>query len=268
MRAHLVTLTTDIGPVYAAQMKAVLLHYVPPERIVDLTHDVAAHQVGEAAFLLLHMAAGFPKGTVHLAVVDPGVGGLRAPVAVRCRDGSHLVGPDNGLLDPLARALGVAQVVRLAPERVRPGRTVSRTFEGRDLFAPAAGRIALGTPIARIGDPWTLRRLDLPNADRRPDGAAGVVLHADRFGNLITNVPGSWAPPVGTQVRLGIAGRTRRLRVYETYEAMPPRGLGLLISSYGVVELAEREGPAADRLGAGVGDPVVLRWRAGQRRRK
>jgi S-adenosylmethionine hydrolase len=258
--ARLVTLSTDIGAVYAAQMKAVLLRYVAPGQVIELTHELPAHQVGEAAFLLRHMAGGFPKGTVHVAVVDPGVGGARAPVAVRCRDGSHLVGPDNGVLGPLSDHLGVAKVVRLRPELVRPGAAVSPTFEGRDLFAPAAGRIAQGTPVGRLGDPWKLRRYRIPRPRRLDRGAQGVVLHVDHFGNLITNLPSSWGPALGTEIRVRLAGRARRLRRYRTYEEMPASGAGVLASSFGVLELSVRERRAADRLRASVGDALELTW--------
>jgi hypothetical protein len=262
MAARLVTLSGDVGAAYAAQMKAVLLRYVGAYRIVDLDLDLPAHRIAEAAFLLRHMAGDFPAGTVHLAVVDPGVGGVRAPVAVRCRDGSHLVGPDNGLLDPLARHLGVSAVVRLDPARVRSGPPVSATFEGRDLFAPAAGRIARGTSIVRLGRPWPLAALDSPGPLRRPDGASGLVVHADRFGNLVTNVPTGWAPPVGALVRVRLGGRRLFVRRQRTYEAMGSGELGLLGSSFGLLELAVREGRAADRLHAASGDPVELKWPA------
>jgi len=268
MRSRLVTLTSDIGSVYSAQMKGILLQYVGAERIVELANDLPAHRIGEAAFLFRHMAAAFPRGTVHVAVVDPGVGGARAPVAVRCRDGTHLVGPDNGVLDPLARHLGVASVVRLSPEGVRPAASVSPTFEGRDLFAPAAGRIALGTPISRLGDPWKLLRFELPEARRSPEGAEGVVIHADRFGNLITNVPSAWTAGSGTQILARVGGRARTLRHVRTYEELPERAIGLLGSSFGVLEIAVREGRATERLGATVGDAVELWWPSRRQTRK
>ena len=115
MRKRLVTLTTDVGAAYAAQMKGVLARALPPGTVVDLVLDLRPHAIEEAAFLLRHMAPTFPPGTVHVAVVDPGVGGRRAPIAVACREGSFLVGPDNGVLGPLAEVLGVRRVVRLEP---------------------------------------------------------------------------------------------------------------------------------------------------------
>ena len=258
--SRLVTLSSDIGSLYAAQVRAALLGYVPAERIVDITHELPAHQIREAAFLVRHIAARFPPGTVHVVIVDPGVGGTRAPVAVRCRDTSALVGPDNGVLYPLAHELGIADAVRLEPGRVSPGSSVSATFEGRDLFAPAAGRLAQGVALARLGVPWKLDRLELPEARRVPGGARGEVLHVDRFGNLITNVPSAWAPGPGAQVQVQIGEHDLRTQQFVTYEAMPPQGLGLVGSSFGLLELSVREGRAADRLGVVPGAGVVLRW--------
>ena len=165
----LVTLTTDVGWAYAAQMKAVLYRALPDATVVDLTHEIRPHAVAEAAFLLRHMARGFPRGAVHLAVVDPGVGGRRAPIAIRTREGAHLVGPDNGVLWPLAEELGFRAAVRLDPARVVARRGLSRTFEGRDLFAPAAARIAGGTPIGTLGRPIRPVPLTLARPRQRPD---------------------------------------------------------------------------------------------------
>lgn len=259
MRApRLVTLTSDVGAAYAAQMKAVLLQRLPPGHIIDIAHDLPAHGIPEAAFLLRQIAPAFPSGTVHLVIVDPGVGGRRAPVAVACRDGSTLVGPDNGVLEPTARRLGVARVVRLDPQRVVPDRPVSATFEGRDLFAPAAARIATGTPLGRMGEPAALRALRLPEPRRTPRGVDGEVLHVDRFGNAVTNIPTAWWPEEGPLL-LRIADRRRRAVRQRTYADLPPRQLGVLGSSFGTLEIAVREGRAADRGGLGVGRPVALR---------
>lgn len=255
----LVTLTTDIGWAYAAQMKAVLYRALPTVRVVDLAHDLAPHRVGEAAFLLRHMAAGFPAGTVHVAVVDPGVGSARAAVAVACSDGSRLVGPDNGVLSPLAAHLGLRRCVRLSRERVAPGARGSATFDGRDLFAPAAARLAGGAPLDELGTPFDLEAKPIPTAVHRHGGVDGTVLHVDRFGNLITNVePGALPPGVRrVVVRFG-RGRPRILPFVRTYSDLAPGRLGLLNSSFGLLEVAAREASAADRCHAGPGDPLRL----------
>lgn len=265
-RTALVTLTTDIGSVYAAQLKAVLYRYVPPGHVVDLTHDVAAHDLVEGAFLLRQMAAGFPRGTVHLAIVDPGVGGQRAPLAVRCADGSHLVGPDNGLLAPLAQRLGAPETFELEPPRLRlDGSSISPTFEGRDLFAPAAGMLATGVRVETLARPHPLTPLALPEPVRSGHGISGEVLHIDRFGNLISNVPTPW---IGARTRtlaiqLG-ARRAVRLPRVRTYEELPAGSLGVLGSSFGTLEVSARESSAAELLGARLHQPLRFRPAATQ----
>jgi S-adenosylmethionine hydrolase len=257
-RPRVVTLISDTGSVYAAQMKAVLLRYVGAARIVDVAHDLPAHSVEEAAFLLDHVGSRFPPGTVHLAVVDPGVGGPRAPIAIRCRDGSLLVGPDNGILAPLAVRLGDPKAYRLDPARVVPGGTLSATFEGRDLFAPAAGRLARGHPVTRLGRPVPFVRYMLPPATRARGWIRGEILHEDRFGNLITNVPTGWLPRVPSTVGSRWGRRRVALARRRTYSDLPPRSAGLVGSSFGTLELCVREGSAARTLRLGVGDRVVF----------
>jgi S-adenosylmethionine hydrolase len=265
----LITLTTDIGAAYAAQMKGVLYRTVPPGVVVDLAHDLPAHAVREGAFLFRHMARTFPAGTVHVALVDPGVGGLRAPLAIQCRDGSRLVGPDNGVLMPLARELGFGSAHRIVPGPRFPEGRRSSTFDGRDLFAPAAARLAGGTPVAALGPRHAPVDLKLPVPHRRGEAATGELVHVDRFGNLITNLPAAWRPASGT-VRFRLSrGPFRTLRCVEAYSDLDFDEVGVLASSFGLVEVARREGPAAEVLGAVSGDPVAFRWdRAGSPSRR
>jgi S-adenosyl-L-methionine hydrolase (adenosine-forming) len=258
----LVTLSSDVGSAYAAQMKAVLLRGLPPERIVDLAHDLPAHGIREAAFVVRVMAAGFPAGTVHLVVVDPGVGGHRAPIVVACRDGSRLVGPDNGVLMPLATALGLASAYRIDPDRIASTpRRVGTTFDGRDLFAPVAARLAKGASPASVGPPIRPTPLALPSPRRRADGAAGEVVHVDHFGNLITNVPSAWVPRGTARLRLRLrSGTPRSLPWVNSYAAMGKGRTGVLGSSFGTIELAVGEGRAVDRFRSRIGDAVGLAW--------
>src|SRR5580658_8171688 len=121
-------------------MKGALLRGAPNVPLVDLTHDLPRHQIAEAAFVLRAMCTSFPPGTIHVAVVDPGVGGSRAGLAIRCREGSVLVGPDNGVLAPLAREIGDPEAYRLDPRKFAPPTRVGTTFDGRDLFARADAR--------------------------------------------------------------------------------------------------------------------------------
>jgi S-adenosylmethionine hydrolase len=262
-RFPLVTLTTDIGWAYAAQIKAAVARSAPQVRVVDVAHDVRPQGVREAAFVLGHLAPQFPAGTIHVAVVDPGVGSSRAPLAIRCRDGSFLVGPDNGVLALAADALGGGSAVRLEPRRLSPGGQSSPTFEGRDLFGPAAAALAVGRKMASLGRAATWMPLRLGRS--RWTGASGVgeVVYVDVFGNAITNLSSDRLPKRLRSVRGRFAGgRVRRIPVARTYADLPEGGLGLLGSSFGYLELAERGGSAARRLGVSSGDPVELTWAA------
>ena len=261
LRPRLITLTSDLGSAYAAQMKAVLVHRLRPGQVVDLAHDLRPHAVGEAAFLLRSMAGGFPPGTVHVAVIDPGVGGRRAPIAIECADGSTLVGPDNGVLLPLAEQLGRPRAYRIDPQRLDARGRIGTTFDGRDLFAPTAARLARGTPAHRLGVRIQPHHYAVPAAVRTRSGGRGEVLHVDRFGNLITNLPTEWLPRGArrVEVRLG-RGARRTLPVASSYEALGRGGVGVLGSSFGLLEVSESEGSAARRLRAVVGTPAEVTW--------
>jgi hypothetical protein len=234
---------------------------VPPERILDLAHDLPAHGVREAAFLLREMARGFPPRTVHLVVVDPGVGGRRRPVAIATNSGPILVGPDNGVLFPLAKELGIRRAYRIEPAKLPDKPRVGTTFDGRDLFAPAAALLARGTSPSALGPAMHLTPYLIPRAGRTRDGARGEVLHVDRFGNLITNVPSRWAGTRLARLEIAVGSlRSRSVPVTASYESLGAGALGVLRSSFGLLEVAVGEGRASDRLQAGVGTPVVLAW--------
>lgn len=256
--ARWVTLTTDFGSVYSAQVKGVLAARAPRARLMELASDLPAHGIAESAFLLAHMAFGFPRGTVHLAVTDPGVGGARAPLVLRCPGETFLVGPDNGLLVPLADRLGGGKGYRIDRERVGGPDRPSVTFDGRDLFAPAAALLANGRSVRSFASPCSYRRYDVPVPARSDGSISGEVLHIDRFGNVVTNVPSAWVVPGERHsVRLG-GGAARTLPVVRTYGELPGREIGLLGSSFGTLELSQQAGPAAGRLGARVGTRVRI----------
>ena len=241
-------------------MMAALADRRPPGTVVDLTHDLRPHDVLEAGFLVRAMAERFPAGSVHVVVVDPGVGGTRAPVIIRCRDGSFLVGPDNGVLFPLAEALGRGQAYRIDPERLVARPRIGTTFDGRDLFAPAAAGLASGTPPRCLGEPVSLRGPAPPSPRRTLAGGSGVVVHVDRFGNIITNVPSGWLPR-GTGRAYARCGRAAgAVPVATSYEGGRRDELLLLRSSFGTLELAVNRGRAVDRLRVRTGDPVRFAW--------
>ena len=244
----IVTLLTDFGTAdgYVAEMKGVLLAQAPDAVLVDVSHDVPAHDVESGRLALARYWRRFPEGTVHLCVVDPGVGSARAGLAVES-DGRWLVGPDNGLLSPALLMAGARVVTLEVPAQAAP------TFHGRDVFAPAAAALASGAPLDSLGHPMlapVVRRT--PEARRREDGSiAGEVITVDRFGNVVTNCLGLRGGSIE------VAGRT--LAIARTYADAMSGALTALCGSNGLIEVAVRDGSAAAMLGIGRGAPVVYR---------
>ena len=244
----LVTLLTDFGTAdgYVGEMKGVLCSSAPEAALVDIAHDVAPQDVDGARLVIARYWRRFPAGTVHLVVVDPGVGSSRAAIAVES-EGRFLVGPDNGVLSPALLHAGARCVELPVPAGA------SATFHGRDVFAPAAAALARGTPLDSLGEVRTspvVRRT--PEAVRRDDGGiAGVVLAVDRFGNAVTNLV-SWR---GGSVEVN----GRRLPLVRTYGDVEAGSAAALVGSSGLVEIAVRDGSAAAMLGLKRGSAVVLR---------
>lgn len=265
---RVITLLTDFGwqDAYVGTMKGVILSINPHAQIVDLTHEVAAQDVEAAAFLLHGAYRYFPAGTVHVVVVDPGVGGERRGLAGRM--GEHFfVAPDNGALSwVLADAPSCEMVELKNAEYFLP--RVSRTFHGRDVFAPVAAHLSLGVPLTVFGPPVTDPvRFDVPQPVVVENQLTAQVIHVDRFGNLITNVTDETLTRWQEQADIVIEIAGQRIEgVSATYSAAPPRGLLALFGSSGHLEIAVREGCAAERLGVGRGAPVQIR-RAGGRER-
>ncbi len=254
---RLLTLLSDFGSrsPYPAAMKAVVAARVAA-RFVDISHDVRRHDVREGAFLLASIAPFCPSGTVHLAVVDPGVGTARRPLVV-VAGGQYFVGPDNGLLLPAAHRLGMPQAYHLDAVAGLPSLTA--TFHGRDLFAPAAARLLLGEPPARLGRP-----IDDPVDLAWPRGAwrggtlNGEVVYVDAFGNLVTNIPPEIVPP-DAALTLRTRSGTHRVRLHPTYGSGRPGELLLVPGSEGLLEIAVREGDAARQTGLRAGSSFQLR---------
>jgi S-adenosylmethionine hydrolase len=243
-----ISLTTDFGlrDHYVAAMKAVLLARCPAARIVDVSHEVPAFDRQAAAYVLGACHADFPRGTVHVVVVDPGVGSAREALVVRTRAG-WLVGPGNGCLDAVARDAGFERAWRIA----RSDRPLSSTFHGRDLFAPVAGRLAAGDDVARYLEPVRWRPRPSPAA-RRPGGeVAGRVVWVDRFGNLVTTIARG---DLGRRSRLsGEVGGAPVSGLYRTYAEAPAGVPFFLWGSGDRLEVSVREGSAARALGVEAG---------------
>jgi S-adenosyl-L-methionine hydrolase (adenosine-forming) len=258
--AGIVTLTTDFGlrDAYVAEMKGVMLGIARASgdvlQLVDVTHDVERHDITEGALAVEAAAPFFPRGTVHLAVVDPGVGTARRGLAVAA-DGHVMVGPDNGLFTPFLVEEGWRAFEIVAPDYRLP--RVSRTFHGRDLFAPAAAHLALGLDPARLGPAVTDPvRLAWPEVRAVAGAVAGAVVHADRFGNLITSIHARSVEPLDATVVIRVGGR--EVPLAGTYGDLPTGRPGALVGSGGRLEVAVREGSAAALLRARRGTPVVV----------
>ena len=252
MSRPLITLLTDFGTAdsYVAEMKAALLAAVPEATLVDLTHAVPPGDLRAAAYLLGRTWHRFPRGTVHLAVVDPGVGTARAALAFGA-GGHWFVGPDNGLFTPVLRDAAVEIVSLPLPATAAP------TFHGRDLFAPAAAALAGGTPLEELGEPFRGIPHRLSYREPRYEGKSvvGEVVYVDRFGTLVTNLTPELVPDYGVIEVEGLElGPLRR-----TFGDVPTGGLLAYLGSGGQVEIGVRDGSAARRLGLGVGGRIRVR---------
>jgi S-adenosylmethionine hydrolase len=259
--ARVITLLSDFGleDGYVAAMKGVISTMAPEARLVDITHLVPPQDVGFARFRLLTVAPFFPPGTVHLVVVDPGVGTARRTVAVRARSGSSFVGPDNGVLLGALEADPPAAAVELADPRFWRTPTPSPTFHGRDVFAPVAAHLARGVALEDLGPPLAaeeLVTLDLPSCATVPGGVRGAIQAMDRFGNLVTNVPESF---VRGRRAWTVRISERTISGHRTYADVAPGEALALVGSHGFVEIAVHRGDARRVLSAGVGDRVEIR---------
>lgn len=248
-----VTLLTDFGleDPFVGIMKGVMLREAPGLSLVDLTHGIAAQDVEAAAFTIAHSFRWFTPGSVHLCVVDPGVGSERAAVALRAQ-GHTFVGPDNGLFGPLLELEPSAPARRIEPSQL--GLTLgSRTFHGRDLFAPVAAWLAAGRRrFEELGPPHELWRRPARKPERSATGASGQVVLIDHFGNLITDLPGSWLAAGAFEIEVG----KYVVRLVGTYSEAQPGECVALVSSFDTLEIAQRDGNAARTLGFGRGEVV------------
>ncbi len=245
--SRIITLLSDFGTAdsYVAEMKGVLASSGGDAVLVDITHDIPPGDIAAASYVLGRAWRTFPRGTVHLAVVDPGVGTERRALAAQVA-GHGFVAPDNGILsDVLATA--DAKVVRLP---IPAG--ASRTFHGRDVFAPAAARMVRGTSLADLGTP-AADLVHLPPHRLRTEGAEmiGQVIHVDRFGTLVTNLPGDGVAPGAA---LSVGGRAVALAA--TFADVPPGTAVAFVGSGGTIEIAVRDGRADQVLGAQRGQEV------------
>jgi S-adenosylmethionine hydrolase len=265
----IITFLSDFGlqDDFVGTCHGVMKRIAPEVEILDITHGIPPQQVLQGALVLRNTLPYMPEG-VHLAVVDPGVGGHRRPLALSTAGGRLLVGPDNGLLVPAADALGG---VHEAHELANPAYAldvVSRTFHGRDLFSPAAAHLALGVPLAELGppiDPQALVRIDLPRPEAGKNRMRATVLYVDHFGNMQLNLTREHLEEAGVSpgvtVELELALERYYATAARTYADARPGDIILYEDSYGNIAIAISGGSAAALFGAGANQEVRIHLR-------
>jgi S-adenosylmethionine hydrolase len=257
----IITLTTDFGvrDGFAAILKGVIYGIAPNVKLVDISHTIAPQDIREGAYTLARAVPFFPQGTIHVYVVDPGVGTNRRPLAARLGE-FFFVGPDNGLLTPLIEAaernIQPVEFVHLDnPSYWLP--KISRTFHGRDLFAPVAAHLANGVALSKLGTPFDDPvRMELPHPEKTGSGWIAHITAIDSFGNLTMDIPAS-----ALQGRTDVLFRLRGAEVdgiTESYGHKQPGDLVAVVDSEDYIEIAVVNGSAAQNLGAKVGDVVEV----------
>jgi S-adenosyl-L-methionine hydrolase (adenosine-forming) len=255
----IITLTTDFGYTdpFVGIMKGVILRITPDAQIVDLSHGIAPQDIRAAALSLAASVDSFPDGSIHVVVVDPGVGSVRR--AIRIESANHyFVGPDNGVLSFALEGKESARIVDLSNEtyHLQPK---SGTFHGRDVFAPVAAHLAHGVPLGEFGASLEdCVRLRWPPIDHAGDSILGEILYIDRFGNLFTNIRERDLMSVAPE-RIGVRfGEINILGLSPNYAAGQSKGFIALINSWGMVEIAMFKGNAASQTAAQMGDKVKI----------
>ena len=257
----IITLLTDFGQesFFPAAMKGVIMGICPAARIVDITHAVPEHDIIAGGYALYATYRNFPAGTVHVAVVDPGVGSERNIVAVRMH-GYTFLAPDNGLMSFLLKSDTPEQIFTVE-NRELMAQQISPTFHGRDIFAYVAAHLACGLPIDQVGPRRReLVRLDISSARVSEQGVSGEIVSIDRFGNLVSNIRASMLPadPAERTVITIAVSRHVVTGVKRTYADVAVGELVAYIGSSGLLEIGRNRGSARDVLGAGIGHPVQV----------
>jgi S-adenosyl-L-methionine hydrolase (adenosine-forming) len=260
MTRPIITLTTDFGlsDHFVGVMKGVILGIHPSAQVIDISHGVRPYDIADGAFTIAQAYSYFPKKTIHVVVVDPGVGSARRPLLAEMA-GQYFIAPDNGALSMIFSREPRARVRHITAEKyfLHP---VSRTFHGRDVFSPVAAHLAMGVPPAKFGkrvDDYIRGSFDQPKKSG-PRSWAGLILKADHFGNLFTNFNIDEFPTIRTHAFSLSAGSRKITRLALTFSECAAGELFAVVGSSGYLELAVSEGSAADTLGCGAGAPVEI----------
>ena len=256
----IISLLTDFGlqDPYVGILKGVIWGIAPQVQFIDLSHEIPPQDVAAARFALMTAYPYLPPGSIHLAVVDPGVGTRRRAVAIQTQTG-YLVGPDNGLFSGILEQSPPLAAVELTRSQYWRTPSPSRTFHGRDIFAPVAAHLANGIPLAELGDPLDVAELvrwSWPPPQLENNGCRGVIQAIDHFGNGITNLPGQWVE--GRHWRAWIKGVA--IRSAATFAEGSEGELLALVGSAGWVEIVQNQGNASRSVDFKVGEEVRLEW--------
>jgi S-adenosylmethionine hydrolase len=260
MRSRLITLSTDFGykDPFVGTMKGVILGINPDVRIIDLTHGIPPQDLTAAALVLRHSVAFFPRGTIHVAVVDPGVGTFRRPVLAES-EGHFFIGPDNGIISFAIEDKETSHIIHLCNDRYHLKPT-SATFHGRDIFAPVAAHLSLGTPLKNFGTKVeSLERLDWPVVVKTSDSIQGRVVYVDHFGNLITNIDAKDLEGLKSKIFTIFMGQLNLHGLSPNYSSEDNNGYAALINSWGLLEISLFKGNAQLSCGAKVGDRIDIK---------
>jgi S-adenosyl-L-methionine hydrolase (adenosine-forming) len=248
-----ITLISDFGAYYPAIMKAAILEIAPDATIIDVTHEITPENVREAAFILRETVKNFPRGTVHVAVVDPTVGTDRRGLVIAA-GGHYLVGPDNGILIPAARLLGDFEVLRIKMA------AKSSTFHGRDIFAPVGAHLLMGR-LQRLTPTPTYVDLLFQEPHSSENAVSGVILYVDRFGNCVTNIPGTLMIQRSGHGSIHRLNGVTMIQFVQTYDEVAQGHPLLAVGSFDLLEIAVNNGNAATELNLKLGDQISLERR-------
>jgi len=257
----IITFLTDFGMKdgYVAQMKGLLSSMVD-SKFVDITHDITPHDVREGAFILQNSVAYFPVGTVHIAVVDPGVGTTRRGIIVATRS-QVLIGPDNGLLMPAAHFLGDFIVYEISNDRYKHN-SISNTFHGRDVFSPVAAHIINGVPFEEIGSRiFNFIDLNFDKGRISDRSASGKIIYIDRFGNIVTNIEGNPLRKIleyDTKIAVFIGDKKQDITFVKSYNFVKKGHILATLNSNNLMEIAVNQGNATRKLGVELDDEIKV----------
>jgi len=264
----IITLLTDFGlrDSYVAEMKAVILSICPEANIIDISHEVRKYDIRMGAYLLARASRYFPNGTIHLAIVDPGVGSERRAIIVESQR-AYYVGPDNGILMMAAEIDGIKHVYQITNKKYML-KTISRTFHGRDIFSPVAAHLARGIPPKEFGP--EIKNPIKPSYTKPKTinkTIEGEIIHIDDFGNIITNITIENLKEIGITegdiINVKIGEKTMKLKLCTSYTEIPPNQPLTIIGSGETLEISINQGNAAKTLQTNVGDKVIL-WKSSE----